>query len=213
MVALKEYELSVNLESISFQNKKENVDEWYKLTRSYFEHQTFSICDERKVNRDLCSQFNAKHESDEYYVFKFFLSGRILINTKNNRKELLENRIPDLEKEYKIVFKIKGAKFSAETMSETTTPSRTSVVPESVVSSKEGEKNITSKNSIDNTNVENSENINSIQENALLNLNINKTLHVNKKDNNNQTPKPTNSNVYNVKNLIEKKNNSGKPRK
>lgn len=95
---LKEYELSVNLESISFQIRKENVDSWYEKTRIYFESKKFTIYEERKVNRDLCNQFKAKYENNgctEYYVVNFFNSGRVLINTKNNRKEFLEKRILD----------------------------------------------------------------------------------------------------------------------
>ena len=53
MVTLKDYQLSVNLESISFQIEKENVDARYKITRNYFENQNFSIFEERKVNRGL----------------------------------------------------------------------------------------------------------------------------------------------------------------
>ena len=49
MVALKDFQLSVNLESILFQIKKENVDAWYKLKRNYFENQNFTIFEERKV--------------------------------------------------------------------------------------------------------------------------------------------------------------------
>ena len=90
MVALKDYKLSVNLESTSFQIKKENVDAWYKRTRNYFENQNFTIFEERKVNRDLCSQFKVKQDvSSEYYVINFYASGRTLINSKR-RKELLE---------------------------------------------------------------------------------------------------------------------------
>ena len=115
MVALKDNQLSVNLESISFQIKKENMDAWYKLTRNYFENQNFSVLEERKVNRDLCSQFKVKQDvSWEYYVINFCASGRTLINTKNHRKELLEKRVPDLEIVYGIIFQIKGAKFSCD---------------------------------------------------------------------------------------------------
>ena len=62
MVTLKDYQLSVNLESISFQIENENVDVRYKFTRNYFENQNFSIFEERKVNRDLCSQFKVKQD-------------------------------------------------------------------------------------------------------------------------------------------------------
>ena len=111
MVALKDYQLSVNVESISFQIKKENVEMWYNLTRNYFENQNFTIFQERKVNRDLCSQSRVKQDiSSEYSVINFQVSDRTLINTKN----LLEiaKKIPDVERVYGIIFQIKGAKFS-----------------------------------------------------------------------------------------------------
>ena len=115
MVALKDYQLSVSLESISFQTKKENVDAWYKLTRNYFANQNVTIFEERKVNRGLCSQFKVKQDvSWEYYVINFYTSDRTLINTKNHRKELLEKRVPDLERVYGIILQIKGTKFSCD---------------------------------------------------------------------------------------------------
>ena len=89
MVALKDFQLSVNLELISFQIKKENVDAWYKLKRNYFENQNFTIFEEK--------------ESLEYYVINFCTSGRTLINTTNYRKELLGKRVSDLESVYGII--------------------------------------------------------------------------------------------------------------
>ena len=112
MVALKDYQLSVNVESISFQIKKENVEMWYNLTRNYFENQNFTIFEERKVNRDLCSQSRVKQDiSSEYSVINFQVSDRTLINTKN----LLEiaKKVPYVERVYGITFQIKGAKFSS----------------------------------------------------------------------------------------------------
>ena len=111
MVALKDYQLSVNVESISFQIKKENVEMWYNLTRNYFENQNFTVFEERKVNRDLCSQSRVKQDiSSEYSVINFQVSDRTLINTKN----LLEiaKKVPYVERVYGIIFQIKGAKFS-----------------------------------------------------------------------------------------------------
>ena len=59
-------------------------------------------------NRDLCSQVKVKQDvSSECYVINLYVSGRSLINTKNHREGLLENRIPDLERVYGIIFKIK----------------------------------------------------------------------------------------------------------
>ena len=101
MVAPKDYQLSVNLELISFQIKKENVQAWYKLTRIYFENQNFTIFEEKSVLIDLCSQFKVKQGvSSVYYVLSLYASGRTLINTKNNRKELLEKGVSDLERVY-----------------------------------------------------------------------------------------------------------------
>lgn len=60
---------TVNLKSILFQIKKENVDAWYKLTRNYFENQNFAISEERKINRDICSKFRVKKDvRSEHYV-------------------------------------------------------------------------------------------------------------------------------------------------
>ena len=42
MVALNDYQLSLNLELILFQIKKENVDLWYELTWDNFENQNFT---------------------------------------------------------------------------------------------------------------------------------------------------------------------------
>ena len=59
---MKDHQLSGNLESISFQIKKENVDAWCKLTRNYFENQSFARFEERKVKKDICSQFKVKQD-------------------------------------------------------------------------------------------------------------------------------------------------------
>ena len=84
IAALKVFQLSVNLESISFQIKKENEDAWYRLTKNYFENQNFTIFEARKFTRDLCSQFKLKQDvSSEYYVINFYASGRTLIFSKS----------------------------------------------------------------------------------------------------------------------------------
>ena len=114
MVALNDYQLSLNLELILFQIKKENVDLWYELTWDNFENQNFTSFEERKVNRDLCSQFKVKQDvSLEYYVINFYVSDRTLINTKNHCKKL-KKRNPDLERVYGIIFQIKEAKLRCE---------------------------------------------------------------------------------------------------
>ena len=70
------------------------------------------IFEERKVNKTLCSKFRVKQDvSSEYYVINFYASSRTLINFKNHRKELLEKRVPDLQRVYGIIFQIKGPKF------------------------------------------------------------------------------------------------------
>ena len=70
------------------------------------------IFEERKVNKTLCSEFRVKQDvSSEYYVINFYASSRTLINFKNHRKELLEKRVPDLQRVYGTIFQIKGSKF------------------------------------------------------------------------------------------------------
>ena len=73
---------------------------WYKLTRNSFENQNFTIFEETKVNRD--------------YAINFYASSRTLINTKKHRKQLIEKRVPDLERVYEIIFQVIGEKFSCE---------------------------------------------------------------------------------------------------
>ena len=45
----------------------------------------------------------------QIYIVNFFSSGRVVINAKDFRKELLEIHIPKLEELYGITFDIKGA--------------------------------------------------------------------------------------------------------
>ena len=91
MVVLKQLELSVNIESISFQAKVEHLDLWLAITKSYFENDNFEVYTEKKVNKELCTQFraNSKFICDIYTVI-FFSSERVVINAKRFRKELLE---------------------------------------------------------------------------------------------------------------------------
>ena len=64
----------------------------------------------KKVNKELCTQFRAKSKSNsQIYIVNFFSSGRVVINAKDFRKELLEIHIPKLEEFYGITFDIKGA--------------------------------------------------------------------------------------------------------
>ena len=59
----------------------------------------------------MSQQFKASQEQDgsESYVLKFFATGRIVINAKKHRQEMLQTRIPALENLYEVKFKIKGA--------------------------------------------------------------------------------------------------------
>ena len=119
MVVLKEVELSVNIESISFQTKVEHVDLWLAITKSYFKNDNFEVYAEKKVNKELCTQFRAKSKSNlQIYIVNFFSSGRVVINAKDFRKELLEIHIPKLEELYGITFDIKVATQLIQTTSE-----------------------------------------------------------------------------------------------
>ena len=48
MVVLKEFELSVNIESISFQTKVEHVDLWLAITEYCFRNDNFGVYAEKK---------------------------------------------------------------------------------------------------------------------------------------------------------------------
>ena len=109
MVVLKEFELSVNIESISVQTKVEHVDLWLAITKSCFKNDNFEVYAGKKVNKKLCTQFRAKSKSNsQIYMVNFFSSGRVVINAKGFRKELLEIHIPKLEELYGTIFDIKG---------------------------------------------------------------------------------------------------------
>ena len=65
---------------------------------------------QKKVNKELRTQFRRKIKSNsQIFIVNFFSSGRVVINTKDFRKELLEIHIPKLEELYDITFDIKGA--------------------------------------------------------------------------------------------------------
>ena len=53
MVVLKEFELSVNIESISFQTKVEHVDLRLAITKSYFKHDKSEVYAGKKVIKEL----------------------------------------------------------------------------------------------------------------------------------------------------------------
>ena len=58
--------------------------------------------DVKLFNKDTCQQFKAHQEQDggESYVLNFFTTGRIVINAKMHRQEMLQTRIPALENLY-----------------------------------------------------------------------------------------------------------------
>ena len=110
MVVLKEFELSVNIESISFQKKVEHLNLWLAITKSRLI--TSKFIQKKKVNKELCIQFRANSKfNSEIYKVNFFSSERVVINAKKFRKELLEIHfdIPKLEELYGIISDIKGA--------------------------------------------------------------------------------------------------------
>ena len=110
MIVLEEFELSVNIDSISLQTKVEHADLSLAITKSYFKNDNFEVYAEKKVKKELCTQFRAKSKSNsQIYVVNFISSGRVVINAKDFRKELLEIHIPKLEELYGITFDIKGA--------------------------------------------------------------------------------------------------------
>ena len=54
MVLSKEFELSVNIESISFQYKVEHIDLWLAITKSYFKNnKNFEVYAEKKSNQRI----------------------------------------------------------------------------------------------------------------------------------------------------------------
>ena len=119
MVVLKEFELSVNIDSISFHTKVEHVELQLIITKSYFKNDNFEVYAEKKVNKELGTQFRAKRKSNsQMYIVNFFSSERIVINAKDFRKKLLEIHIPKLEELYDIIFDIKGETQLIQTTSE-----------------------------------------------------------------------------------------------
>ena len=111
MVVLKLYELSVNQELISFQTKGELINLWLSTARSYFKNNGFEVIDIKLSNKDTCQEFKAHQEQDggESYALNFFATGRIVINAKMHRQEMLQTRIPALEILCEVKFKVKGA--------------------------------------------------------------------------------------------------------
>ena len=92
---------------------------WLAITKSYFKKDNFKFYAEKKVNKELCTQFRAKSKyNPQIYIVNFFSSGRVVISAKDFRKELLEIHIPKLEELYGLTFDIKGAIQLIQTASE-----------------------------------------------------------------------------------------------
>ena len=108
MVLLKQFEFSINAESIFFKTKVEHLDLWLAISKSHFKNNSFEVYAETKVNKELFSQFRprSKANSQIYMVNSW---GRVVINATDFRKELLEIHIAQLEELYDITFDIKGA--------------------------------------------------------------------------------------------------------
>lgn len=115
-MTLKINEISVNLESLSIQTKKNLVDDWYKKSKEYFKVLGFKICDEKYINKQTCKQYKAElGSSGEIYTWNFYLTGRITIFTKTFRKQFIEKRLPDFQKVFQTSFSFKDAKASSQT--------------------------------------------------------------------------------------------------
>ena len=121
MVLLKVHKLAVNKESISFQTDIILVDLWLSITRMYFKNNKFYVTDIKLINENKCKQSMANQRNcNEIYVLSFYLTGRIVINSKC-LEELLESTIPSLENLYKITYQIKEATFIKSKHTSTTT--------------------------------------------------------------------------------------------
>ena len=59
------------------------VDLWLAITKSYFKNDNFEVYAEKKVKKELCTQFRAKSKSNsQIYIVNFSCSGRVAINAK-----------------------------------------------------------------------------------------------------------------------------------
>ena len=99
-------------------SKVEYIDFQLAITKSYFKNDNLEVYTEKKVNKELCTQFGTKSKSNlQIYIVNFFSSGRVVINARCFRKELPEMRIPMLEELYGTTFDIKGVKQLIQTTS------------------------------------------------------------------------------------------------
>ena len=137
---LKDFELSVNQESVSFQTKKDLINTWLAISRSYFKNNGFEVTDIKLLNNDKCQQFKAQqNHGTENYVLNFYTTGRVVIQTKSNRNELLEIRIPALENLFEKNFKIKQGTPKAVTNNNTTKDNGTNQCVSDDIKNKEKE--------------------------------------------------------------------------
>ena len=60
MVVLKEFELSVNIESISVQTKVEHGDLWLAITKYYFKNDNFEVYAEKKSKQKTVYSVQSK---------------------------------------------------------------------------------------------------------------------------------------------------------
>ena len=65
----------------------------------YLKNNGFEVTDIKLLNKGTRQQFKAQQEQEggESYVLNFFATGRIVINAKMHRQEMLQTRIPALE--------------------------------------------------------------------------------------------------------------------
>ena len=210
MVVLKLYELSVNQESISYQTKKELVNLWLSIARSYLKNNGFDVSDIRLLNNETCQQFKAHQEQVdevESYVLNFYTTGRIVITTKLHRNEILEKRIPTLEKLYGVQFKIKAVKHDNNKIKSATKKNQPNTSDIAAINSEKESKKFT--NASNNTNSrkeklsEKEEKLESFSsKDEVVNFDINKNSNV-FNESNTQT-KTTKSNVEIVETAVKK---------
>lgn len=74
-------------------------------TKSYFKNNYFNVYKKKKLKKELSIQFMGKSKSNpEIYILDFLTPGRVVINAKDFRKELLQIDILKLEELSGIVF-------------------------------------------------------------------------------------------------------------
>ena len=64
MVLLKQFEFSVNADSIFFKTNVEHLDLWLAISKSNFKNNSFEVYAETKVNKELFFQFRARSKAN-----------------------------------------------------------------------------------------------------------------------------------------------------